>query len=123
MPLLLGMEVAIDLSERVVGRGDAQRAHHPSANVLDPHQIRHELFEIVELLGVDGVGTRLVPVEVRQCPLPGFDLAEDVLKEFVVLGDVLGVVSGQLIWEHGGHWATPNFAELTESSSCWVTIL
>ena len=74
--LLLGVEVGVDFLERVVGRFLGHGREPARADVLDPHQIGHEGFQLGPLLGGDPVGAGSVPVDVRQGPLAGFDFGE-----------------------------------------------
>jgi hypothetical protein len=76
--LLFGVEVPVDLGQRLVFGFECQRSESARPDLFDPHQVRHELLEPGPLLVGDLVGTGGVPVDVGQRPLPGFDLGQHV---------------------------------------------
>ena len=79
VPLLLGVEVPVDLGDRRRRRLLGHRRETPGSHVLDPAQVGHERLELGPEVVVDRLDAGRVPVDVGQCPLPVLDLGEHLV--------------------------------------------
>ena len=79
VPLLLGVEVPVDLGERRRRRLLGHRGEAAGADVLDPAQVGHERLQLGPELVADRLGAGGVPVDVGQRPLPVLDLGQHLV--------------------------------------------
>ena len=78
--LFLGVEMPIDVSESFSRRLESHRSEATGTDVLDPHQVRHERFQLRMKLWTDRLGARSIPVDVHQSPLAVLDLVQHAVE-------------------------------------------